>query len=282
MDFEFNEGLYYTTDDNPNLRVGVREWKFPDGSVGVDINTGSQEVYFGIKEVKLYARGSFDLSDKILAILFATDALRRHYPFAKIHLGLPYIPYARQDRVCNAGESLQVKVLCDLINQQNYESVLVVDPHSYVASALLDRVVVMDQYEVFKNLKKDWFNWTIVAPDQGAVKKCEDFAKRVGAKAVVGFSKSRELSTGKITGMKPLFDINPDESYLVLDDICDGGRTFTELVDFMSHCGVLELAVTHGIFSKGAEVVTRRFDRVHTTDSFQSHKDGVNVLKVLP
>ncbi|XAI98147.1 ribose-phosphate pyrophosphokinase [Pseudomonas phage UNO-G1W1] len=48
----------------------------------------------------------------------------------------------------------------------------------------------------------------------------------------------------------------------------------------MSFVGTIELAVTHGIFSKGVEVLTDRFDRVYTTDSLpQTEHEKLTVRK---
>ena len=285
---EFNENLFYTTEphgqwEESHIRTSVRVFKFPGGEVGVDINTGQLTAdyreAFEVGTINLTAR--LRNSDDVMALLMTTDALRRVFCDADINLYVPYFPYARQDRVCNLGEALSVRVMAQLINSQNYGTVTIVDPHSAVTVALIDRVHVFDQYEVFHDIKTDWSEWTIVAPDQGAVKKCEDFAKRVGAKAVVGFNKTRELSTGKITGMVPLFEPDPDAAYLVLDDICDGGRTFIELVSHMSYVGTLELAVTHGIFSKGVGVVADHFDMVHTSNSLpQTAHSKLNVVEI--
>jgi ribose-phosphate pyrophosphokinase len=279
---EFNEKLFYCLNGQRSQRVSITTMKFPGGEVGVNINSGSLDWKDGVlrevRNVDLVAK--IQNSDDLMAMFLATDAIRRVYPLASIDLLIPYFPYARQDRVCNAGEALSVKVIATLINAQNYASVTVVDPHSPVLVAAVDRCYVVDQYDAFQGIKGDWHNWTIVAPDMGAMKKCEDFAKRVRAKAVVGFNKTRELATGKITGMVPMFEIDPDEQYLVLDDICDGGRTFVELVEHMSFVGTIELAVTHGIFSKGVEVLTDRFDRVYTTDSLpQTEHEKLTVRK---
>jgi ribose-phosphate pyrophosphokinase len=242
---------------------------FPGGEVGVNINVGSIDwkdtVLKGNPSINLVAK--IQNSDQLMAMFLATDALRRVYPLSPINLCIPYFPYARQDRVCNAGEALSVKVIATLINAQNYATVTVLDPHSPVLVAALDRCLVVDQFDAFSRIKTDWMNWTLVAPDQGAVKKVEDFAKRVGAKRVVSFNKKRELATGKIVGMYCLDEIDPDDKFLVLDDICDGGRTFIELVGHMSHVAYLELAVSHGIFSKGVGIVADHFDRVYTTNS---------------
>lgn len=210
-------------------------------------------------------------SDDVMALLLTTDALRRHYPHSELGLCIPYVPYARQDRVCNEGEALSMTVFAKLLNSQNYKYVNIFDPHSAVAVATIDNVHVTDQYELFNGIKPSFHDTYIVAPDQGATKKCEDFAKRVGAAGVVTCMKHRELSTGKITGMEIMgkYDLY-QRNLLILDDICDGGRTFIELAAILceQEPAKLELAVTHGIFSKGYDIVGQHFDHVYTTDSF--------------
>ncbi|UAV89629.1 ribose-phosphate pyrophosphokinase [Pseudomonas phage COT4] len=277
---DFNENLYYSLDGQTAQRTSISTMTFPGGEVGVNINTGSLDAWMPqtskVRYIDLFAK--IQNSDQLMAMFLATDALRRVYPYAAIDLTIPYFPYARQDRVCNAGEALSVKVIATLINAMKYASVTVVDPHSPVLVAALDKVFVVEQSRAFQKIKQDWHNWTIIAPDAGAAKKTEEFAKLVGAKNVLYFSKNRELSTGRITGMKML---NPEiltgeDNLLVLDDICDGGRTFVELAqvfDVLDSDGQhinynrLELAVTHGIFSKGVSVLTSVYDHVYTTDT---------------
>lgn len=291
---EFNEKLFYCLNGQRSQRVSIATMKFPGGEVGVNINSGSLDWKDGylrqVETIDLIAK--IQNSDDLMAMFLATDAIRRVYPLARIDLLIPYFPYARQDRVCNAGEALSVKVIATLINAQNYASVAVVDPHSPVLVAAVDRCYVVDQFDAFGRIKQDWYNWTLVAPDMGASKKVEEFAKLVGAKGVIYCNKKRNLADGKILGMDIL---NPEDLYfgcklLVLDDICDGGRTFTEVFDLIErnspgyHQGKLdytiELAVTHGIFSKGVEVLTKVFDHVYTTDSLpQTENAKLTVIK---
>lgn len=276
---DFNEDLFHATNLAPRTRISTRQFLFPGGEVGINMNV--LEINHDVTWVVLSVRAKS--SDNLMAAFMATDALERIYPNAAIHLDLPYIPYARQDRVCNAGEALSIKAVARLINAQNYATVSVVDPHSPVSMALIDRVQVKDQFEVFGRIKQDWHNWTIVAPDMGASKKVEDFARRVGAAGIVCFNKTRNLATGKITGMNCLDPLEDTGRYIVLDDICDGGRTFIELAKHFHEYTTLELAVTHGIFSQGVEALTSVFDRVHTTNSFHGSllaRDKLNIIKV--
>uniref|UniRef100_A0AAU6VYT9 Ribose-phosphate pyrophosphokinase n=2 Tax=unclassified bacterial viruses TaxID=12333 RepID=A0AAU6VYT9_9VIRU len=292
---EFNENLFYTIGEQHNQRVSVSTMKFPGGEVGVNINTGSIDPFTtqaqNVKVITLTAKVTS--SDVLMQMFMATDALRRVYPFAAIDLLIPYFPYARQDRVCNAGEALSVKVIATLINAMKYATVTVVDPHSPVLVAALDNCYVIEQHSAFRKIKQDWHNWVIVAPDAGATKKTEEFAKLVGAKDVLYCNKKRNLADGKILGINIL---NPEAlkvggKLMVLDDICDGGRTFIELANIIQrespgyHQGKLdytiELAVTHGIFSKGVGVVADHFDHVHTTDTLpQGEHPKLTVVKL--
>lgn len=288
---EFNENLYYSLDGKTDQRTSVSMMTFPGGEVGVNVNTGSLDSWnpqaANVKYIDLFAK--IQNSDQLVAMFLATDALRRVYPYAKIDLIIPYFPYARQDRVCNAGEALSVKVIATLINAMNYASVTVVDPHSPVLVAALDNVFVVEQARAFKGIKQDWDKWTIVAPDLGATKKTEEFAKLVGAKDILYCNKKRNLADGKILGMEVLNPniLFPTSKLLVLDDICDGGRTFIEVAHAIySHVhaddiDTIELAITHGIFSKGVEVLTDLYDKVYTTDSLpQKANDQLTIVKL--
>jgi ribose-phosphate pyrophosphokinase len=56
---------------------------------------------------------------------------------------------------------------------------------------------------------------------------------------------------------------------LIVDDLCDGGGTFTAHASVLLAAGAtaVDLYVTHGIFSKGLPL--DHIDRVFTTDSYR-------------
>jgi ribose-phosphate pyrophosphokinase len=258
---------------NGHITINVRQWTFPGGEVGVDINAGTLNGHLenGIpRPIRVDAQ--LTSANDIMALLLTVDALRREYLASPLWLFLPYVPYARQDRLVNDGESVSIAVMAKLINSCGFTEVVIADPHSPVTPALIDNVHVLTQSNIFSRIHHSWDNWIIVAPDQGATKKCEEFAKVRNARGVITCEKRRDLHTGKITGMRIVDGINvvKDSNLLVLDDICDGGRTFIELAELLRELkpAKLELAVTHGIFSKGFGIVGDYYDSVYTTDSF--------------
>jgi len=168
-------------------------------------------------------------SDDVMALLMLTSALRNVFTSeTKIFLTMPYIPYARQDRVCGEGEALAIKVFCDLINSQKYFGVEIWDSHSDVAIALLNNCYHREQPDLLKDLYFDKENTILVSPDAGANKKIFKVAKELGFKEVVRADKTRNVTTGEITGTVVYCENVGAKDFLIVDDICDGGRTFIE------------------------------------------------------
>jgi ribose-phosphate pyrophosphokinase len=156
--------------------------------------------------------------------------------------------------------------------------VFVADAHSTVAEACIDRLHIITQFEIFGRVKQSWREVYIVAPDAGATKKCEAFAKLVGAAGVITCAKDRV--NGKVQGIKVLDTVPKGAKLFVLDDLCDGGRTFIEVAKELETItlgyGDLELAITHGLFTKGVDIVAVHYDKIYTTDSYISDKSNRN------
>lgn len=216
-------------------------------------------------------------SKDVMILLMLTDALRR-CSVEKIDLVLKYVPYARQDRVANVGESLSIKVMCDLINAQKYECVEIWDPHSEVTAALLDRVVVRHQHELFAETTKWAYgstentNAVIVAPDAGAMKKAYELSSKYSC-PLVHATKHRDTKTGKIDATTVASGHAGTRDFWIVDDICDGGFTFTELAKVLRPLteGKVNLYVTHGIFSKGFAPFIGLIDEIYCANLHPSH-----------
>ena len=108
----------------------------------------------------------------------------------------------------------------------------------------------------------------LVSPDAGANKKVFEFAKLHGYKRVVRADKVRDVSTGEILSTQVFSEHVGNADFLMLDDICDGGRTFIELARELRKLttGKIFLYVTHGIFSKGGDVFDGFIDQIYTSN----------------
>ena len=241
-------------------------FKFSGGEIQVKLD--ETKLFSSIGGVRIYAH--LKSADDIMALLLVTDAIRQAHGTVPISLDLPYIPYARQDRVCETGESLAIKVFANLINSQNYFEVFVMDPHSDVSVALINNCNVIQQYQGLKNINQNWENAVFVSPDAGATKKIQKAASYFGVKQVVRADKTRNTETGAIAGTVVYSDHIGSKDFFIVDDICDGGRTFIELAKVLRPLtnGKIILYVTHGIFSKGLDVFQGVIDEVYCANPF--------------
>ena len=243
--------------------IDVKFWTFPAGERGVKIDSQYefQEAY-----IELTYKSSDDLIDLALLV----DALRE-IGVTNITLEIPYFPYARQDRKCNYGESHSLRVICNFINSLGLSKIYVTDPHSTVLESLFPAGVldILPQHIALSNSVNLSDNYVLCSPDAGALKKIYS-ASKIANNKVIEAGKARDVSTGEIVSSCILQgpSVNEIQGYkiLVVDDLCDGGKTFIELAKVLNaeYPGIeLELYVTHGIFSKGKEILYEYFSKIH-------------------
>lgn len=261
--------------------VEVTKTIFPAGESCIRIHDNSNSFYEPIRgQITMEFESNNDLFDLALLV----DAVQRHYPQpVELALKMDYLPYARQDRVCSKGESLSIKVVADFINGLGFSRVYCKDIHSQVGCALIKNLVNIELSsaayklpQIFKNTET-----ILVSPDAGAEKKVFDFAKHYGYTDVVRASKVRNISTGKIEKTSILDNPKLDGDYLIVDDICDGGRTFIELAKALKVQNPdkkVFLYVTHGIFSAGMDVFDNIIEKIYTANLM--NKSLVNHPKI--
>ncbi len=238
----------------------IESFKFPCGEVNVKVDTDYQRTV----DVEFVFEGS----DSIMELLLACDAIKRQSRLGVLHMD--YVPFGRQDRVMNDGEALSLKVFCDLINGLGFKCVRVLDPHSDVTTALINNCHVTDQIDTFApeiNVDFPASLYYLISPDGGALKKIYGIAKATDPLGVIECTKERDVSTGDIkrTIVHHHGSLEGVDC-IIVDDICDGGRTFIEIAKVLRSkgCGNITLCVTHGFFTKGIEVFDGLIDNIYT------------------
>lgn len=216
-------------------------------------------------------------SDDIIRLLLATHAIR-NAGVKEISLFMPYLPFARQDRVMVTGEPLSLKIMADMINQAHYERVRFYDVHSEVSTALINRSESIPNHSFVNAVLTEKSNFQIVCPDAGAYKKIYKLCQAIDYPGEISMcNKVRNLQTGQI--IKTVCDTQDfsGKDLYIVDDICDGGGTFSLLASELRkrNCGKINLIVSHGIFSKGTEI--EGVDHIYCTDAF---KDVENTEKL--
>lgn len=212
--------------------------------------------------------------------LFVIQCLRDHYESQWITLQIPYCPHARMDRVKNDTDVFTLKSFANIINLMNFDKVAILDAHSNVAPALIDRCkninptpMILTAIENLEQVKgKD--NLALFFPDEGAMKRYTDYLYRIPFSFGV---KKRDWDTGAILSLNIQDSENiKDKDVLIIDDICSKGTTFYYSAKALLEAGAksVSLYITHceNTILEGKIFESGLIERVYTTDSLV-HKE---------
>lgn len=249
---------------NLNNATGASLFLFPDMQPHVNIHSIAEG-----DEVKLIC--SITNSDKMIQLLETANALDNLFAKKKL-LVIPYLMAARFDRLMQHGDSIDLKVIANLVNSCGFEKVILFDVHSDVSTMLINHSVCISNKQLVEQYQQH--NAVLICPDAGAAKKVgKYFDWNNNLQDIVYCSKNRNLATGELT----LEVLEPeqckDRNCVIVDDICDGGATFLAIAKKIQPKH-LTLIVTHGIFSKGFEKLEEKFDEIIVSDSYNKNYDS--------
>ena len=116
---------------------------FPDGTSSIRIAPKLDFTFFAMGKSAYFIRWMYDNDAECMQLWYLVKHLKSAgNPL--LYLEMPYIPNARMDRVKNRDEVFTLKWFAEFINSLGFESVKVLDPHSNVAMALINRAETMD------------------------------------------------------------------------------------------------------------------------------------------
>lgn len=252
----------------PEVKCG-KIVKYPDGQQDILLDYNFfKEVEYNTVHITTRLRNWFDL-ERLVALVSAIrgTSIQREIT---INVAITYFCGARSDRRFQNGGNFYLRdVICPVINSLNLNSVGILDPHSDVVLNTVNRAYGVEhlQTKVIQTLNIPDLN--IICPDIGAFKRMDGKYKL----PIIQATKHRDVN-GKITGTAILADCK-DKDALIIDDLCDGGRTFIEISKKFKEMGgnAIFLAVTHGIFSAGLDVLRPHFNGIFCTNSYSDIDD---------
>ena len=234
--------------------IEVNQETFGDGTLKCNALSGAY-----IKEDN-EIRWLYDNDAELFTLYCVVRDIQNRVHNARNILYMPYIPHARQDRNVS-GRLFTLKSFAEIINSLNFAIVVVLDPHSDVSTALLDRCLCA--YEEKLEYEATAGAEAIMFPDAGAAKKyC-----RCGLPAIIGNKHRNE--EGRIDSYE-LMNFNEGTKRVVIrDDICSYGGTFVSAAKALRERGVehITLVVSHCENNVLKGEVFDYVDKVITTDS---------------
>ena len=200
----------------------------------------------------------------MLFILMQIISILRHENIQINELHITYLLTARCDRRFSMGEAIDLDLVGNLLYDLDIKKYVFYDVHNFPS--------------IFRNMKNvenkivlprhlDPTNYNICYPDKGALNR---YSANFGFGSLVG--EKHRKPDGISINVEVFNALNYNKSILVIDDLCDGGRTFAALA---SELNVLypdfkrEIWVTHAIQKSGIELLAAKYNKVYITNSYK-------------
>lgn len=258
---------------------------FPDGTTHITTESNFSHLGFCTEIVWCY-----DNDGELFQLQCIVDKIKNECgPLALIELTMPYIPHARMDRVEMDTDVFTLKTFCNQINAMGFSKVNVLDPHSNVSVALLDRVNVAwtafdtdTRTKIYQDMNQNGSNMDILYfyPDEGAKKKYEKILNHEHTYGV----KRRDWATGRITSYEIADpEMVKGKTVFIIDDICSYGGTFYFAAKALKEAGAAEvyLYIDHCENSvlKGDMIKSDLIEAIYTTDSiFTGEHEKIKIV----
>jgi len=246
---------------------------FPDGTSQVwKIQQPTSNLDIDIDKIKIL--WLFENEGELMHVCQLASLVKEEYGQEYTDLIVPYLPYGRQDKSVANDASFALNTFKDILYDRGICRIETFDAHS-------DTGMIYSTSPT--KFHKAIFNHDVVCfPDKGAAVRYGT-ADGFGNSPVIFCEKVRNQQTGEITGLK-VNGATPDllfnKRVLIVDDICDGGMTFIKVAEALKTFNPLQidLAVSHGLFSKGERVLKDAgISNIFTTNSLLRNPEGFKV-----
>lgn len=199
---------------------------------------------------EILLRWDYESDEELFELICLARHLRSQKSVRKLSLLMPYLPNARMDRVKSKDEVFTLKYFCQIINSLDFDEVAVLDVHSSVGIALLDRAVSLSPQpyieRVLEIIRREHGDPVLYFPDEGA---CKRYISLFPQMPYCFGLKSRDWKSGKITSLEILSDRVDlkGRTLLMIDDICSYGGTlyYSAQALFEHGAGALYSYTTH-------------------------------------
>jgi ribose-phosphate pyrophosphokinase len=222
---------------------------------------------------------------RLVQLVLIADAAKRHGA-KKTTVVVPYLAYARQDKVFLPGEALSIEAVARMLKAVGVDSLTTVNIHEEKVLAkfpfparTVSAIPLLAEY--FK--QKGFDQAFALAPDDGALWLAEE------AKTVLGgecgyLEKHRDLHTGQVKVEKKQLDVD-GKTVIIFDDVISTGGTVASAAKIMKELGAERVyaACVHPLLIGDAEksILEAGVEEIVGTDSVPSRVSKVSVAPLL-
>lgn len=263
--------------------------RFPDGENYLRINIEDETLIAGKEVIIVQSTGpsaNSDQNSRLIELFMMIDSVKR-MGAEKIIAVVPYLAYARQDKIFRPGESQFGNVTIRLINALGIDELYVIDIHNpLIMDECLCKAINIDSMKLLADhiKSKGAKDIIVVSPDKGAVERSKIFAKHFGENVPVEeFEKERDVITGEIK-MKGSLNLK-DKDVVISDDIIATGGTMASAIKLAKDSGAKRVfaVATHALLLQQAKyrIIKAGADEIIGTNSIDNEASTVSLAKTI-
>ncbi|MBN1803017.1 MAG: ribose-phosphate diphosphokinase [Candidatus Lokiarchaeota archaeon] len=263
---------------------------FADGENYLRLDLEDETVVQGSETIIVQSTGpsaSGNQNARLFELLMMISAVKR-MGASKIIVVIPYLAYARQDKIFRPGECEFANIVLKTIDLMEINELYVVDVHApdVLKELITNKVVNIDSMKVLADYIKGLGakDIVVVSPDKGAVERSKAFAKHFGDGIPVEyFEKKRDVKTGEIEMQGKLTLEGKD--VVISDDIIATGGTMAKAIEISKKSGANRVfaVATHALLLEQAKfrILSAGADEIIGTDSIDNEVSKVSLAKAI-
>ncbi len=263
----------------PNVPVASKI--FPDGESYVRLEGNVQG-----ESVAIVQTTCPPMQDgRLFQLAFMADAAKRSGA-SEITAVVPYLAYARQDKMCLSGEGVSVETIARMLKAAGIDEFLTVNIHSEPSmkqfpfpSKTVSAIPLIAKYFVEKGYKGAY----ALSPDKGAMYIAQQAQSVLGGECG-HLNKTRDRYTGQTVQTGEGLNVK-GKSAIILDDIISTGGTIVGAAKILREQGVAHVfcGCVHGLLIGDAEkrILDAGVEEIVGTDSVPGAVSKVSLAPLI-
>jgi ribose-phosphate pyrophosphokinase len=261
-------------------KVPVAYKTFPDGENYLRLEGNVQNEHVVIVQTTCAPQDS-----RLMQLAFMAAAAKKNKA-RKVTAIVPYLAYARQDKLFLQGENVSVETVAHVLKAAGVDALVTVNIHAETAlskfpfpAKTLSAIPLLAEYFVQKGCKKAF----ALAPDKGAMYIAEQAQAVLGGEAG-HLEKQRDRYTGQTSQTGKGLNVK-GKTVIIFDDIISTGGTIVGAAKILKQQGATQVfaSCVHPLLIGDAEkrILDAGVEEIIGTDSIPSHVSKVSLAPLI-
>ncbi|MEM3050699.1 MAG: ribose-phosphate diphosphokinase [Candidatus Bathyarchaeia archaeon] len=261
-------------------KVPVAYKAFPDGENYIRLEGDVQDEHVAIVQTTCAPQDS-----RLMQLAFMAAAAKRNNA-QKVTAIVPYLAYARQDKIFLAGENISIETVARMLKVAGVDALVTVNIHAESAIDMfpfpaknLSAIPLLAECFVQKGYRKAF----ALAPDKGAMYIAQQAQQILGGEAG-HLEKQRDRYTGQTKHVVKGLDVK-GKVVIIFDDIISTGGTIVGAAEILKEQGAAKIfaACVHPLLIGDAEkrILDAGVEEIVGTDSVPSRNSKVSLAPLI-